>query len=54
MVHVEPIWICKLALLAVRLLLSHRDWETSAPVFRCWLEQTVNPFGCLELTLPDI
>ena len=49
LVHVKPTRVCELALIRVKLLPSHRGWETG-PVFRCWLAQTVNSFDNLEFS----
>lgn len=43
-------WCLLAGIIEVRILLSHRDWETealSSGVLRRWLEQTVKIFGSL-------
>lgn len=45
----KPFWICYLALIEVRLLLSHRGWGQN-PILRYWLAQTANSFGRLEFS----
>lgn len=42
--------MCELALIKVRFLPSHRDWETGALTSCCWPEQMVNSFGSFDFS----